>query len=262
MDAENSWQLQMYDKEYANSSIASDEFFELAKRQVCFLTSVLNLEDGANILDVPCGAGRHSVLFAQQGYRVTGVDISEDCIRIAKSKFFHQNAEYVCGDMSKLQAYSGQFDVVMNLYTSFGYFNSDKENESVLKQMVDSLKPGGQFVLNVVDRDWLMKVYQPARWTEDNGIMTLEASRYDSNTRYYEAQMIVIDKQKPEPVLKHQRYHRLRLYSKSEILSLMKKAGLNNLQVFGDFDGSDYSKGKSSHPIYIGTRCPAHAGPK
>jgi SAM-dependent methyltransferase len=244
----------MYDTEFARSSIGSKRFTDLAKNQVEFLDAVLGLNPNAKILDVPCGTGRHSVLFARKGYQVTGVDISRDCLRIAKAGSRHKNVRYLHGDMSRLQKFRGSFDAVLNLFTSFGYFATDKENEAVLKQMASTLRPGGKLVLNLIDRDWIMKIYQPARWTEENGVMTLEASKYDPVTKYNESQMVIIDKKKSKPVLKHYHYHRVRLYSNGEILRLMKKVGLRDVKVWGDFDGNKYSKGRSTHPIYIGTK--------
>lgn len=254
MANKNAWHLNMYDTEFAKSSIASKRFVELAKRQVDFLDSVLDLSSSSKILDVPCGTGRHSVLFARRGYDVTGVDISRDCLKIAKSDSAHKNARYVYGNMAQLQKFRGKFDVVLNLFTSFGYFATDKENEAVLKQMTQALKPGGKLVLNLIDRDWLMKIYQPVRWFEENGILTMEASNYDSATKYNESQMVIIDKRKAKPILKHYHYHRVRLYSNAEMLRMLKKAGLRNIKVWGDFDGNRYSKGTSTHPIYVGVR--------
>src|SRR4051794_16197850 len=109
------WHNSMYNQAFANASIASPRFIALAKTQVGFLDRVLNLPSHAQILDVPCGVGRHAVLFARKGYRVTGVDISRDCIKIAKKKFSHRNVKYTYGDMSKLKAYENRYDAVLNL---------------------------------------------------------------------------------------------------------------------------------------------------
>jgi len=250
----NHWHKSMYNEAFAKASIGSKRFVDLASTQVEFLSSVLDLPTGAKILDVPCGVGRHSILFAKKGYRVTGIDISRDCVKIAKRQFAHKNVKYKLGDMSNLSAFKGQYDCILNLFTSFGYFHSDKENENVLRKMYRSLKPGGKAVVNLIDRDWIMKIYQPVRWFEDHGVLTMEASRYDEKTKYNESQMVMIDQRKAKPVLLHHHYHRVRLYSKVEMVSLMKRAGFRNVQIFGDFEGLKYKKGVSTHPIYIGQR--------
>src|SRR5690606_33869493 len=119
----------------------------------------------------------------------------------------------------------------------------------VLKSMTSCLAPGGKVVVNLIDRDWLFSIYQPVRWYEVDGRMTLEASRYDKKTKYNESQMFMINKNLSPPKLEHYHYHRIRLYSKPEMVALMKKAGLTNIKVYGDFEGGAYKKGKSTHPI-------------
>lgn len=244
----------MYNAAFANSTIGSLKFKLLAEKQVKFLDSVLGLKKGVTVLDVPCGTGRHSKIFAQLGYQVTGLDISKACILISKKKSRHQNASYLQSDMSNLSKFKSKYDLVINLFTSFGYFHTDKENENVLKEMVRCLKPNGKLVINTISRDWILKIYQPARWVEDNGKLIIEASKYDPKTKYNESQMIMLDKKSPKPKLEHYHYHRVRLYSKDELVKLMKKAGLKDIKVYGDFDGNKYLKGKSTHPIYMGTK--------
>ena len=250
----NRWHKSMYNEAFAKASIGSKRFVDLAATQVGFLDSVLNLPERAKILDVPSGVGRHSILFAKKGYQVTGIDISRDCLQIAKRQFAHKNVKYKWGDMSDLSAFKGRYDCVLNLFTSFGYFHTDKENENVLREMYWSLKPGGKAVLNLIDRDWIMKIYQPVRWSEDHSVLTMEASRYDRKTKYNESQMVMIDRRKAKPALLHHHYHRVRLYSKAEKFSLMTRTGFRDVHVFGDFEGSKYKKGTSTHPIYIGRK--------
>jgi SAM-dependent methyltransferase len=156
--------------------------------------------------------------------------------------------------MSNLSTFKSQYDFVLNLFTSFGYFHSDKENEKVLREMFLALKPGGKAAINLIDRDWIMGIYQPVRWSVDGGIMTIEASRYDKKTHYNESQMVMIDRRKAKPTLLHQHYHRVRLYSKSEMVSLMRRVGFRNVRIFGDFAGSKFKKNASTHPIYIGQK--------
>lgn len=244
----------MYNSVYANSTIGGSFFVKLAKDQVAFLISALDLSKGAKILDVPCGVGRHSKIFARNGFKVVGIDLSKDCISIAKKKFSHKNAVYKIGDMGKLGRFNGQFDAVVNLFTSFGYFHTDQENKKVLEEMVKTLKPHGKIVINLIDRDWILKIYDPARWNENKGILNFEASKYDKRSKYNESQMAMIDLRGKKPRLLHHHYHRVRLYSKNEMLSLMKSVGLKNIKVYGDFKGHKFKRGESTHPIYIGER--------
>ncbi|MBK8201506.1 MAG: class I SAM-dependent methyltransferase [Bdellovibrionales bacterium] len=228
MNAKNKWHLQMYNAAFANGTIGSLKFKVLAEKQVKFLDSALGLKKGAKVLDVPCGTGRHSKVFARLGYQVTGLDISQACVLISKKNSKHKNAQYLHGNMADLSKFKNQYDLVINLFTSFGYFHSDKENEDVLKEMVRCLKPNGKLVINTISRDWILKIYQPARWVEDNSKLIIEASKYDPKTKYNESQMIMLDKKSSNPKLEHYHYHRVRLYSKDELVKMMIKAGLKD----------------------------------
>lgn len=156
--------------------------------------------------------------------------------------------------MQDLKRFKGRFDLVVNLFTSFGYFFTDKENFKVLKSMSSCLKPGGKVIVNLIDRDWILSIYQPVRWSEINGRMVMKASKYDKKSKYNESQIVMINNNYYPPKLEHYHYHRVRLYSKAEMVGLMKKARLINIKVYGDFDGGPYKKGKSTHPIYVGTK--------
>lgn len=246
--SKNSWHKSMYDLTFASRTIGSKAWTEKAKHEAEFLIEELNKPIESQWLDVPCGTGRHALLFAKAGYQVTGIDISKDCLKIAK-KSPHSRLRYLHGDMSRLGQFRGQFDIVTNLFTSFGYFATDKENEDVLKGLMACVKPGGSVVINTINRDFLMSIYQPARWSEDGKITTIEASRFDSKTKYNEAQLVLLDKKTGKG---RNYYHRVRLYSKSEMVALFKKVGLKRVRVFGDFNGGKFSKLKSTHPIYIG----------
>lgn len=248
--SKNNWHKSMYDMKFASRTIGSKERTQKAKQEARFLVEELDQPPGSQWLDVACGTGRHSLLFAKANYQVTGIDISKDCLKIAK-KTPHSNLQYLHGDMSKLSKFQNQFDIVTNLFTSFGYFATEKENERVLKGMIACLKPGGIFALNAINRDYLMSIYQPARWSEDRNIMTIEASRFDPKTKYNETQLVLLDKKTGQG---QNYYHRIRLYSKSEMVALFKKVGLRRIRVFGDFYGRKFDKLKSTHPIYIGER--------
>lgn len=245
------WHKTAYSKVFTKATIGSDRMIELGIQQVEFLISALQLKPKAKILDVPCGVGRHSVEFAKHGYSVTGLDISKNCLSVAKREFSHPNAVYRLCDMNNLKEYREQYEACVNLFTSFGYFDSDVENAAALEQMISTLKPGGKLVINLVDRDWLMTIFNPARWSEQAGVLTVESSVFDKKTNYIETRVVIIDQKKKRPTLLHEHYHRMRIYSKTEILALLKNKGLKNIEVFGDFSGNSFRKGSSTHPIYI-----------
>jgi len=245
------WHETMYDLDFARTTIGSQRFRDLAKKEAAFLVSVLGLTPGDHVLDVPCGTGRHSAVLAKHRLKVTGIDINLSCLKLAKSACRGLDVTLRKGDMSDLSSCRGKFDAVVNLFTSFGYFSTDEKNERVLRELVATVKPGGQVAIHLINRDWLLRVFRPVDWSDQTGRFTLEARKYDPKTFYNEAQRITIDRRSGNAKTN---YHRIRLYSKAEMVALMKRCGLKKVRVFGDFEGSEFKKYESSHPIYLGQK--------
>ena len=109
------------------------------------LTNYLNIPEGGSILDLACGKGRHARYLNKIGYEVTGLDLSANSIKFAK-QFENHRLRFEVHDMCK--PYPKQFDAVFNLFTSFGYFESNEENIKMLRSVEKTLKPGGTFVLD------------------------------------------------------------------------------------------------------------------
>lgn len=239
----------MYDEAFARATIASKGYEKLARDEVRFLWKAMGLGAGESLLDAPCGTGRHARAFASRGLKVTGMDLSPALIRMAKAGERGPNLTYEVGNLLDLNKYRGRFDAVVNLFTSFGYFSTDAKNGAVMRGLVSALKPGGRIAFNLIDRDWLLKNFQANSGSEKNGIFTLEARRYDPKTRVIEAQTVVLNQRKGRGKVY---YHRTRLYSKSEVVRLMKASGLTRVEVYGDTDGSSFEKGETSHPTFIG----------
>lgn len=109
---------------------------------------LLDLKPGHRVLDCPCGYGRHSIALAKHGFEVVGVDINGEELEIARQKSTElANLHLVQEDMRSL-AYRNEFDAVINMFYSFGIFDSDEENELVLQHFYKSLKPGGKFLMH------------------------------------------------------------------------------------------------------------------
>ncbi len=240
----------MYDEAFANATIASRKFARIAELEADFLVTALGLAPGERLLDIPCGTGRHARVFAKHGVRVTGVDLNSGLVRMAKATPTKSRGtvRYAVGDMLDLKKYRAKFDVVVNLFTSFGYFSDERKNARVLREMVSALRPGGRLAIHLIDRDWLIPRFKPVSKSSLNGVLTTEARDYDPKTKRIESRTISLDLKSGK---KREYYHQTRLYSKSEMVKLFKAVGLKRIQVFGDTDGSLYKKGESSHPIYI-----------
>ncbi|MFN7686058.1 MAG: class I SAM-dependent methyltransferase [Oligoflexia bacterium] len=249
----DAWQRLMYDDSFAAESIDSPDLHKLAKKEVAFLIRNLQLPKNARILDAPCGTGRHAVLFAQKGYSVTGIDINPLLlVRARRNSLKAKNGaqlQFIEGNLANLRDFRGSFDAVLNLFTSFGYMSTDQKNRLVLKHLIAALKPGGKLVIHLMNRDWLMRVFRPVDWSKSTHKFTLEARRYDPKSRFIEAQRIVLNERTGEA---SRQFHRIRLYSKPEMVRLMRECGLTRIRVFGDYQGAKFQRFQSTHPIYVG----------
>lgn len=139
-----------------------------ASRFVARLMEKIQLPAGSHILDLACGKGRHSVFLHSLGYKVLGVDLSENSICLAKK---HEEAglRFSVGDMREPQGHA-RFDLVVNLFTSFGYFGSETENERTLCAISESLKSGGQLVIDFMNTHKIVSQLVPEAELEREGI--------------------------------------------------------------------------------------------
>jgi SAM-dependent methyltransferase len=137
-----------------------------ASKIIHLLFKNIKLKKGSKVLDLACGNGRHSVLFAKKGYSVTGIDLSEYLIGMANKKRRTDYSKYrhllnfETGDMRRIE-HSDEFDLVVNLFTSFGYFSRGKENEMVISGIAKALKRGGYFLFDFLNRDFLINNLVP-----------------------------------------------------------------------------------------------------
>ena len=127
---------------------------ELAKSQVGQLVALLNLTPPARILDVGCGYGRHSIELAGRGFTVTGLDLSDVQLKRAREKAASSGArvDWRQGD-SRAMSFDAEFDAAINMFLSFGYFETDDEHLAVLTGIARALEPGGRFLLDFWNRE-------------------------------------------------------------------------------------------------------------
>ena len=114
------------------------------------LTDHLNLPHGAKVLDLACGKGRHSAHLRKNGFEVVGIDLSEESIALAKEEFEQDGLEFYEHDMRELY-WTEYFDLVVNLFTSFGYFHSEADDQKTISSIADALKPEGLLVIDFLN---------------------------------------------------------------------------------------------------------------
>jgi cyclopropane fatty-acyl-phospholipid synthase-like methyltransferase len=209
-----------------------------APSEVAGILRMLQIRPPASILDLCCGFGRHAIVLAGEGFEVTGLDLSESFLRMAKQRadLLGVRLDLIQADMRHIKQQEA-FDAIINLFTAFGFFSSEEEDLQVLQGVSRALKKDGQFLIDTVNRDNIIHSLQPKRWSIDNGTVVLEERIFDFFKSRLEINLELVQKEDKNRRLEYS----FRLYTLTEMLNLFSKTGLELTDVYGDFDGSQYS---------------------
>jgi SAM-dependent methyltransferase len=157
------------------------------------IVRLLELAPGMRVLDVPCGEGRIAGRLARHGCDVVGIDVSEHFLALARERYPGPVFEH--GDMRTLD-YRGEFDAVVNWFTSFGYFDA-ATNDSVLAGFARALRPGGRLLVDLQNPDRIARLAAPANGTfasvhERDGDLMVDRVRYDPADTYSHSTRYVV----------------------------------------------------------------------
>ena len=196
---------------------------ERDRHEVARLIDVLALPAGSRVLDVPCGQGRHAHPLAEAGFVVDGLDYSRHLIDKARARGTGPALKYTRGDMRKLPArWTGRFDAVVNLFTSFGFFTDARDDALTIREFARVLKPGGTLVWHGGSRDGVMARFLARDWWKsDDGTMIGHERAFDPLSG-----ILSIDTSWDGPSGRGTRSHRIRLYTASRLAELCLDAGL------------------------------------
>lgn len=233
-----SWYLPkggVFDVEYFRINEKRILTYERTRKEVNFIEEILNLKPGAKILDLGCGVGRHSLEFAKRGFKVTGLDVNPVLLKEAKKREKKQGVRtkirWVCKDMRKI-AFKEKFDVVLNLFTTFGYF-TERENQNLIFKVSRALKEGGYFVLEVNHREYLLSHFQHKNFIEiSKSRFILYERNFDFvNSRLEEDRIFISKGKKTKEV-----HLSIRLYTLNELIQMCEKANLFSKGCYGDYE--------------------------
>lgn len=202
----------------------------------------LHLEPGARVLDAGCGSGRHSRFLAEMGLKVTGIDLSPASIARARQQY-GKLADFEVWDMRKVFAPS-KFDLVANLFSSFGYFAEDHENRAVLNALSLNLKQNGLLVLDYLNSEYVVRNLVKREITEKGGIQF-------HITRKLEKGGVIKDIRFLHQGTDYHYQERVRLYNRTEIISMMADVGLVVEQCWGDYHLHAFQSAQSSRLILV-----------
>ncbi|MFA5307852.1 MAG: class I SAM-dependent methyltransferase [Dehalococcoidales bacterium] len=211
---------------------------EHAAQEVDWVLGLLQTAPGARILDLGCGVGRHSLELARRGFKVTGVDRMERYLEQAREKAAQEklDVEFVQSDMRDFRR-PNTFDAVINLFTTFGYFRDPNDDRAVVKNVCDSLKPRGVFLLDTQGKETLAKIFQKHMWNEYGGMIVLNEMTVSQNWSWMQARWIMLrGSERIENTVEH------RLYAGSEMAALFMGGGFGKADIYGDAEGHPYDE--------------------
>ena len=214
---------------------------ERTDRETQFAIRTLGLAPDQAVLDLCCGQGRHSIALANTGIKVTGVDLSEQMLTLARESSRHlaYPPEFIQADMRQLpHSLNGRFEAAINMFSSFGYLESEANDQAVLHQIANALKPGGQVMMDLLNREWVIRHNEPFEWqVKDDGTVILEHRDLDlaASINHLTFTEIAPDGTRRQPSELH-----MRLYTLTEMSKMLKAADLELANVYGGFNGEDY----------------------
>jgi ubiquinone/menaquinone biosynthesis C-methylase UbiE len=208
---------------------------EDSRREVAAVLELLGLPDGARILDLPCGWGRHTLLLPEAGQDAFGADLSVDLLRRAVTSAREAGLpnRFAAADVRFLPFRDATFDAVLNLFTSLGLFLDDREDIRALAEAHRVLRPGGQFLLESMHRDDVVCTYaERDRWRLPNGTEVRVRRRFDPVTGISEEKLRWRRGEE-----RGEKYHALKLRTATEIDGLLRAAGFEEIRYYGDWTG-------------------------
>lgn len=200
---------------------------------------IAGLTKGSSVLDAGCGPGRISVELAAKGLDVTGVDIIQSELDAAKDS---ADAEGVKLDLINcdLRSFKSQkkFDCAINLYTSFGYCDTIEEDFQILKNIADSLRDDGFFILECTSRETAILYFTDGEWFERSGLTVLTQFSVEGAWEGLRSKWTIINRDGQR--IEHEFVQRL--YSAIELKRMMIRAGFNSVEIYGNYDFSPYNE--------------------
>lgn len=206
---------------------------------------------GDSVLDACCGPGRHSLEFARRGYRVTGVDLTDSYLEAARESARDEGLgiEFLREDMREFRR-PGAFDLAVNLFNSFGYFADPEEDLGMLRNIRESLKPGGRLVLEMLGKETAVRDFTEGEWFERDGWTVLTEYSVVGAWEGMKNRWILI-----RGAERIERSFVQRLYSGTELAALLARAGFGEIRILGSLRGAAYDR-RAESLVALGMRIP------
>jgi SAM-dependent methyltransferase len=198
----------------------------------------------SRMLDVACGKGRHSILLAEKGFDVTGIDLSDDSINealLSQSDSLH----FYKHDM-RLPFWINYFDYAFNFFTSFGYFKTRREHDNAIRTIAQSIKKDGTFVMDFLNVHYAEDHLVHQSEKEIDGVNFIITKWYDE--AHFYKKIVVEDEALAEPLVYTEKVAK---FSLGDFTEMFAYQGLQIQEVFGDYDFGNYDIKRSQRMVMI-----------
>jgi SAM-dependent methyltransferase len=215
-------------------AFAADERQGEAEAQALAAARLSGCPEGGDLLDVPCGFGRHVVPLAHAGYRAVGVDRSPALLDEAKRRAGHERwPNLVAADYRELPFPEESFDAALNLFSSLGYLG-DEGDTHVLGEIRRVLRPDARLVIEIMHRDRAVRGFNDQNWRLlGEGRLLLEQRTFDAASGVAQTTETLIDTSGE----RESRSFSVRVYTATELLAMLDNAGFAEAKCYGDLDG-------------------------
>ncbi len=220
---------------------------DITNRQIDFIRKFFNC--GSYILDAGCGIGRHSIKLGGLGFKVLGIDSSPLFIKTANNSLKEQELQdvsFLIQDLREL-SFENEFDGIINMWSSFGYFD-DETNFDILKRFYRALKRNGKLIIDVENRDYILKYFVRETFRDKGEFFILERRKFNPLKSVVFTHRFIVG-----PNIRKDYYRYIRIYTVTELINLFKAAGFSSYEVFGSYNMDKFTE-NSKRIIIIGLK--------
>jgi len=238
------WFTSAFDQSYVDRYAHRDD--SEARTQIDTLRRDGHLRTDGLLLDLCCGAGRHLKVLREAGIHAVGADLSADLIRAARGS--NPDASLLRADMGALPFAGASFSTVVQMFTAFGYFETDRENQGVLAEVSRVLTSGGTYALDLMNRTPLIETLVPESSTRmDDGSIVDERRSFDPVTGRVNKRIDTLDASGKT----HTRHESVRVLTPAEITDWMAATGLEVIAMYGDYSGAHFNPEESPRMLVV-----------
>ncbi len=240
----NNWFEDWFNSYYYNI-VYNHRNIEEARKLIDLLVQASNIPVNSLVLDAACGNGRHSLILAEKGFRVVGFDLSKFLINNAK-KMLEKNKivpSLIIADMREI-FFEMSFKAVFNLFTSFGYFNTDEENFAFVENSFNFIERNGWFFFDYFNSNFVKKNLKPFTQRKANNLIITER-RFIKNKRVIK-EISIDEKGNTRKFLES-----VALYEPDEILKKFYEIGFELFKLFGNYEGGIFEENNSERLVAI-----------